>query len=80
MNKFTTILAAGALSVVGTVASAATFDFATLAKTIGESTWKTSIFPDKKTNTYLLPVKVAVREKEQIKLSDVVSLSLEIVS
>lgn len=34
--------------------------------TIGETSWKTSIFPDSKSNTYLLPVKAAVRKKEQL--------------
>lgn len=32
--------------------------------TIGDTTWKTSIFPDNKSGTYLLPVKADVRKKE----------------
>lgn len=32
--------------------------------TIGKTTWRTSIFPDVKTGTYLLPVKAEVRKKE----------------
>lgn len=32
--------------------------------TIGKTTWRTSIFPDSKTGTYLLPVKFDVRKKE----------------
>ncbi|MDA1169285.1 MAG: DUF1905 domain-containing protein [bacterium] len=34
--------------------------------TIGSSTWKTSIFPDKKSGSYLLPLKKEVRKKEGI--------------
>ena len=32
--------------------------------TIGATRWSTSIFPDKKRGTYLLPVKKAVRDAE----------------
>lgn len=46
--------------------------------TIGSTRWKTSIFPDKKTQSYLLPLKSEVRKKEQIKESDQIRLSLEI--
>ena len=34
---------------------------------IGEVVWETSIFPDKKSKSYLLPVKVAVRKRAQLK-------------
>ena len=33
---------------------------------LGETTWNTSIFPDKKSGSYLLPLKVEVRKKEKI--------------
>ncbi len=33
---------------------------------IGKTTWKTSIFPDKKAGTYLLPLKADVRKSEAI--------------
>ena len=46
--------------------------------TVGKTKWKTSIFPDKKTNTYLLPLKAEVRKKENINLGDTISLTLEI--
>lgn len=42
---------------------------------IGKTTWKTSIFPEKK-GTYVLPVKAAVRKKEGIEEGDTVKLSL----
>jgi hypothetical protein len=31
---------------------------------IGNTSWKTSIFPDSKSNSYLLPIKADVRKKE----------------
>jgi hypothetical protein len=41
-------------------------------------TWKTSIFPDKKSNAYLLPLKAAVRKKEHIQLGDTINFIIEI--
>jgi hypothetical protein len=34
--------------------------------TIGKTTWNTSIFPDKKFSSYLLPLKAKVRKAENI--------------
>ena len=34
--------------------------------TIGKTTWNTSIFPDKKSGSYLLPLKAKVRKAEDI--------------
>jgi hypothetical protein len=34
--------------------------------TIGESVWNTSLFPDSKSRSYLLPVKAAVRKAEHL--------------
>lgn len=44
--------------------------------TIGASTWRTSVFPDAKRGTYLLPVKKAVRTKEGIGAGSVVRVDL----
>ncbi len=44
--------------------------------TIGKTTWKTSIFPDKKRDTYILPIKAEVRKKEDIGQDDKVDLSI----
>lgn len=44
--------------------------------TVGETTWKTSIFPDKAAKSYILPLKAAVREKEKIRVSQTISLSI----
>ena len=46
--------------------------------TIGKTSWKTSIFPDKKSDSYLLPLKTQVRKKEAIKEADTINFSLEI--
>ena len=45
---------------------------------IGETSWNTSIFPDKKLGSYLLPIKSDVRKKELISAGNIVQLSLEI--
>ncbi|EKD87045.1 MAG: hypothetical protein ACD_37C00065G0005 [uncultured bacterium] len=42
---------------------------------IGESSWKTSIFWEKK-GTYLLPIKKQIRVKEKITNGDIVEISL----
>lgn len=47
--------------------------------TIGGSTWRTSVFPDKKRATYLLPVKKPVRRAEGIETGSVVRVALEVV-
>ena len=44
--------------------------------TIGDTVWNTSIFPDTKSSSYLLPIKKAVREKEQISVGDKAKISL----
>lgn len=48
--------------------------------TIGTTTWLTSIFPDKKTNSYLLPLKAEVRKKENLKAGSPCTVWLEITS
>ncbi len=49
-----------------------------VAVTIGKTTWKTSIFPDKQSGGYLLPLKADVRKKEQIFSGDSITFSLSI--
>ncbi len=46
--------------------------------TIGSSQWQTSIFPDTKAGAYLLPLKSAVRKKEDIAAGDIINLQLEV--
>jgi Domain of unknown function (DUF1905) len=47
--------------------------------TIGGTTWSTSVFPDQKHGSYLLPVKKAVRTAEGIGEGDDVEVALEVV-
>ncbi len=46
--------------------------------TIGKTQWQTSIFPDKKEGTYLLPIKAQIRKLENLKVNDAIALDLEI--
>lgn len=46
---------------------------------IGNTTWKTSLFPDNKYDAYLLPIKAEVRKKEKISEGNKVTILLEIV-
>jgi len=46
--------------------------------TIRKTRWKTSIFPDKKSGTYLLPLKASVRKKEGIFVRDNISFSIQV--
>lgn len=46
--------------------------------TVGSSTWKTSLFPDKKLGAYILPIKKDVRKKENILEGDTLTILLEI--
>ncbi len=45
---------------------------------LGKTRWKTSIFPDTKSGTYLLPLKAKVRQEEGVAHDDVVSFSISI--
>ncbi len=47
--------------------------------TVGKTTWKSSIFPDKKSGTYLLPTKASVRRAEHILDDEPVSFTLRII-
>lgn len=46
--------------------------------TIGATTWQTSIFPDKRSQGYLLPLKAVVRKKEGIKVGDTLKFTLSV--
>jgi hypothetical protein len=50
-----------------------------VAATVGTTSWRTSIFPDSKTGTYLLPVNKAVRAAERLDSGDSVRARLDIV-
>lgn len=49
-----------------------------VAVEIGGHRWETSIFPDNKMGSYLLPVKKAVRDKARIRAGDAVDVRLEL--
>lgn len=46
--------------------------------TVGGTTWSTSVFPDTKRGSYVLPVKKAVRSAEGIEEGDDVNVTLEV--
>ncbi|MFZ2886698.1 MAG: DUF1905 domain-containing protein, partial [Minisyncoccia bacterium] len=46
--------------------------------TIGKSKWATSIFPDKKSGCYVLPLKKQIRRAEDIDAGDSVTFTLEV--
>ena len=43
---------------------------------LGSSTWSTSIFPDRRSDSYLLPIKAEIRRREQVEAGDTVSVEL----
>jgi hypothetical protein len=45
---------------------------------IGTTSWRTSLFPDSKSGTFLLPVKQAVRAAEQLEVGDEVRARLQL--
>ena len=46
--------------------------------TVGNTSWKTSIFPDKDSGSYVLPLKAVVRKKEGIMAGRVIVFSVQI--
>lgn len=48
--------------------------------TLGATVWATSIFPDKKSGEYMLPLKAAVRDQEGIAEGDLIAFRLEILT
>lgn len=57
---------------------AAGFGSLRIEVTIGATTWRTSIFPDTKRGTYVLPVKQAVRRAEGLGDGAMVDVGLEV--
>ncbi|MBI4268584.1 DUF1905 domain-containing protein [Candidatus Uhrbacteria bacterium] len=45
---------------------------------IGKSQWKTSVFPDSKSGSFILPIKAKVRKAEDIKHGQTVSFTIEV--
>lgn len=47
---------------------------------IKNTKWETSIFPDKRSGTYLLPLKASVRKSEEIIAGDTISFQIKILA
>ncbi len=47
--------------------------------TVGGTTWRTSVFPDSKHRSFVLPVKRGVRDAERLAAGDVVSVRLLVI-
>ena len=43
---------------------------------VGATQWQTSLFPDKASNGFLLPIKAAVRKQENVAVGDTLSVSI----
>ena len=56
----------------------ASFGSIRVSVTLGKSKWKTSIFPDKHSGAYVLPLKKQIRRAEDIDAGDTVSFTLDI--
>lgn len=54
------------------------FGSARVEATIGKTKWKTSIFPDTKSGSYLLPVKKEVRKSEGVGVGDNLSVTIRL--
>lgn len=50
-----------------------------VAARIGSSVWNTSIFPSKADRSFVLPVKRAIREREEIDVGDTVQITIRLV-
>ena len=58
--------------------SAAGFGSVRVEVTIGATTWRTSLFPDSKRATYVLPVKKQVRRAERIDAGSIVDVGVRV--
>lgn len=46
--------------------------------TVGDSTWRTSVFPDAKRGCFVLPVKKSVRRAEDLEVGDTARVVLQV--
>lgn len=47
---------------------------------IGETKWKTSLFPDKESGAYFLPIKAAVRKAERVEAGDDAEIQITVLT
>jgi hypothetical protein len=59
-------------------ARAAAFGSVRVEVSVGSTTWRTSLFPDRSLGTYLLPVKKSVRRAEGLEAGDDVDVHLRL--
>jgi Domain of unknown function (DUF1905) len=45
---------------------------------IGTTSWKTSIFPDKKSGSFLLPIKAEVRKAQNLRIGEKILVKLSV--
>jgi len=48
--------------------------------TLGGTTWRTSLFPDKAKGAYVLPIKQAVLRAEQVEAGDPVTVTVDVLA
>ena len=75
---FITLLAEDAEEVRDRVPESAGFGSVKVNAVISESRWQTSVFPDKGSGSFVLPVKRAVREQEDLAPGDIARVTLHI--
>jgi hypothetical protein len=61
-------------------ASAGGFGSVRVEVTVGGTTWRTSLFPSKERRAYVLPVKKAVREAEDVDEGGTATFTLRVVT
>jgi Domain of unknown function (DUF1905) len=49
-----------------------------ISATVGKTTWKTSVFRDTKSDSYVLPIKAEIRKKEKIEPGKMLQVQIEI--
>lgn len=49
-----------------------------ITATIGNTSWKTSIFPDKKADAYLLAIKAEIRTSEKVVIGKIITMKLTV--
>lgn len=45
---------------------------------IGETSWKTALFPDSKSGSYVLAIKAEIRKKQKLNMGDEIVLTVRI--
>lgn len=75
---FLTIDGDGAGAIRAAAASTAAWGSLRVEVTIGQTTWRTSLFPSKAHGGWLLPIKAAVRKSEKLTPGSVIEASIAI--